>query len=433
MNGNITREGITADLEAMQRVGIGGVLIMEVNQSTPAGPVAFMSPQWQEMFKHALNEAARLGLQVSLNNDAGWCGSGGPWITPDHAMQRLVWSETVVQGPQRFEGSVPQPPSKLDYYRDIAVFAFPTAEASESKRPLPGKDAVQSIHRDRIREITAYMDEKGRVSWEVPSGKWTILRLGYTPTGEQNHPAPDAGLGLECDKLSREAMDLHFGSFLGKLIDDAGPLAGKTWTTTHIDSWEVKSQDWTPKFREEFKTRRGYDPLLLLPIMTGRTIEDRSFTDRFLWDYHRTIADLVADNYAGHLHDLSAAHGMSLSIEAYDKGPFDSLQYGSRADIPMSEFWTGNDRFHMFQTCKAMASIAHVNGKAHRACRGFHIGARGRQMDKPPVFLESAGRQRVLPGCESVCLSSLCHAALDQSLARAWNDDGPVGPSLRAH
>lgn len=82
LNGNITREGITADLEAMKQAGIGGVLIMEVDQGAPLGPVAFMSPPWRELFKHVVAEAERLGLEVNMNDDAGWNGSGGPWIKP---------------------------------------------------------------------------------------------------------------------------------------------------------------------------------------------------------------------------------------------------------------------------------------------------------------------------------------------------------------
>ena len=82
LNGNITREGITADLEAMQRAGIGGVLIMEVDQGVPKGPVPFMSDTWQDLFQHVVTEARRLGLEVNMNDDAGWNGSGGP---VDHA------------------------------------------------------------------------------------------------------------------------------------------------------------------------------------------------------------------------------------------------------------------------------------------------------------------------------------------------------------
>ena len=129
IDGNMTREGITADLEAMQRAGIGGVLIMEVTTGAPAGPVAFGGPAWRELFKHTVAEAGRLGLEVNMNNDAGWCGSGGPWITPEHAMQKIVWTETTAEGPQPFQARLPQPATIAGYYRDIAVLAFPTPPA----------------------------------------------------------------------------------------------------------------------------------------------------------------------------------------------------------------------------------------------------------------------------------------------------------------
>ena len=125
LNGNITREGITADLEAMKRVGIGGVLIMEVDQGAPVGPVDFMSPDWRELFQHVHAEAERLGLEVNMNNDAGWNGSGGPWITPEQSMQKVVWTETDVTGPKRFEEPLPQPETVAGFYRDISSLAFP--------------------------------------------------------------------------------------------------------------------------------------------------------------------------------------------------------------------------------------------------------------------------------------------------------------------
>ncbi|MDH7502806.1 MAG: glycosyl hydrolase [Verrucomicrobiota bacterium] len=86
LNGNISSNGITADLEAMKRVGIGGVLIMEVDQGAPVGPVDFMSQKWRDLFRHVHSEARRLGLEVKMNNDAGWNGSGGPWIKPEQSM-----------------------------------------------------------------------------------------------------------------------------------------------------------------------------------------------------------------------------------------------------------------------------------------------------------------------------------------------------------
>ena len=102
MNGNVTREGITADLEAMKRVGIGEAQIFNADCGIPAGPVKFMSPEWRELVKYAAQEAQRLGLELCMHNCAGWSSSGGPWNTPEHAMQMVTTSERRVKGPALF-------------------------------------------------------------------------------------------------------------------------------------------------------------------------------------------------------------------------------------------------------------------------------------------------------------------------------------------
>ena len=109
MDGNLSREGLTADLEAMQRVGIGGVIIMEVDVGIPKGPVKFMSAEWRQLFKHVVNEAERLDLQITLNAGPGWTGSGGPWVKPEQSMQHLVASSVDVSGPTNFSDVMPLP------------------------------------------------------------------------------------------------------------------------------------------------------------------------------------------------------------------------------------------------------------------------------------------------------------------------------------
>jgi hypothetical protein len=143
-----TKEGITADLEAMNRVGIGGVLIGFIGgHDEPKGDVTILSPKWREMFRHAVVEASRLGMRVNIWNSPGWSSSGGPWIPPELAMQKLTWSETRLNGPGKLPAPLPRPhASKLgntwsvtkekpalwnDYYRDIAVLAFPTPAAEK--------------------------------------------------------------------------------------------------------------------------------------------------------------------------------------------------------------------------------------------------------------------------------------------------------------
>ena len=138
LNSNITREGITADLEAMKAAGIGGVLIMEVDQGAPVGDVPFAGPKWLELFKHVCPRPSGSGIEVNMNNDAGWNGSGGPWIKPELSMQKIVWTETQVEGPQAFQEKLPQPQTVANYYEDIAVMAFPTP-AGNSRIPQSGR------------------------------------------------------------------------------------------------------------------------------------------------------------------------------------------------------------------------------------------------------------------------------------------------------
>ena len=118
MDGNLTREGITADLQAMKKAGLGGAVICEVNVGIPRGPVEFMSPRWRALFKHMVREARRLGLQITMNAGPGWTGSGGPWVKPEESMQHLVASDTSLMGPRRFEGILRRPLRRPAFFGD---------------------------------------------------------------------------------------------------------------------------------------------------------------------------------------------------------------------------------------------------------------------------------------------------------------------------
>ena len=417
MDGNLGREGMTADLEAMKAAGLGGFILMEVDVGIPKGSVEFMSPEWRERFAHAVREAERLGLQIVLNAGPGWTGSGGPWVKPEQSMQHIVAAEVETEGPKSFSAVLPRPEPRPPYFgstlpaeletarkefiRDVAVLAFPTPESVQRiadidekafyKRdpysslpgvkpflPAPAEYPASSSGSapavGRIVDLTDKMRPDGRLVWEVPAGKWTILRFCRASTGANTRPAPLPGLGLECDKFDKSALDAHFEEFVGSLLKTLGPRkvpAAAGWTMLHIDSWEMSAQNWTGAFREEFERRRGYDPLRYLPAVTGRVVESLEITERFLWDLRQTSQELIIENHARHLRDLGRRHGFGLSIEPYDMNPCADLELGGVADVPMGEFWAKGFGFDTAYSCIEAASIAHTRGRPVVAAEAF--------------------------------------------------------------
>ena len=408
MNGNVTREGITADLEAMTRVGVGGAQIFNVGDkgsvNIPEGPAPFMSPQWLDLVLHAAKEADRLGVELCLHNCAGWSSSGGPWIKPEYAMQILTSTETKAIGPAHFNETLKRPAARLETYVDIAVLAFPTPKNDAFRlrdfRAKAGFDRRYSmqpdlspcpenveIPKDKILDLTQKMDAEGNLKWDVPEGHWTIFRIGYTPTGKNNHPAPPAGLGLECDKLSREALDVHWEGGIAPILDKLGALAGKSLNNSLIDSYEVGPNNWTPLFRQEFKKRRGYDLFPFLPAVTGRVVESGEISERFLWDFRRTMSDLFADNYFGYFAEKCHAHGLLASVEPYD-GPFECLAVGAKMDVLMGEFWVGSRGHH---SCKIASSTAHTHGRRFVGAEAFTAAPQVGRWLNHPASLKALG------------------------------------------
>ena len=408
-NAAVTSNGITADLEAMQRVGIGGVLIMDVFErfAPPRGTAEFMNPEWQRLFEFSVQEAARLGLEINMNNGPGWTGSSGPWITPELSMQKLVWTNLLVTGPTNLSLTLPVPnlgnrtrdhfdsqvPFK-DYYEDIALLAYPAT-------------AGKTVPTAAVVDLTTKISVTGKLVWSVPPGIWTLQRIGHTTTGSSTRPPVAGGNGLECDKLSRAAMDEHFAGMMGKLIATAGPLAGKSLVATHIDSWEVGAQNWTPQMRAEFLRRRGYDLLPWLPCLTDTvrekvngqvvTVSARQFGDaalaaRFRWDFNQTVAELLAENYSGRIADLAHQHGLRYTLEGYNLPFGDEYTFTARADEPMTEFWTAAriGQNETYRKAAEMASVAHVYGHAIVGAESFTSGE-GEQWKLTPADIKALG------------------------------------------
>ncbi|MBI3721053.1 MAG: glycoside hydrolase, partial [Fimbriimonas ginsengisoli] len=278
--------------------------------------------------------------------------------------------------------------------------------------PIP---AGVAISRNSIVDLTSKLDTSGRLTWDVPNGSWVILRIGHTPTGKDNHPAPPEGDGLEVDKLSREALDVHWNGMMAKVIAECGPLAGKVLNNSLIDSYEVGSQNWTPRFREEFRKRRGYDPTPYLPVLTGHVVESADASDRFLWDFRRTIADLLADNHYGVFAELAHRRGVGIYSEAAGVGlPMlqDALQNKGRVEIPMGEFWVrypaGAIDAQYIADVREAASAAHIYGKKLVGAESFTTGGLP-GWAQPPSYLKWLGDYNLALGLNRIIFHTSVH------------------------
>ena len=419
MDGNLSREEMTADLESMKKVGIGHVLFLEVNVGIPQGPVKFLSEEWQESFTYAVKECERLGIVLTLGSGPGWTGSGGPWVKMEESMQHLVASKTEVSGPLKLEQKLKIPQGRNpffglgqftpelkerweNYYQDVAVIAFPTTENSTVimdvdekalyyRSPYSSMKGVKQyipepavyvensdgnplgIPSKDVIDITAYMQSDGTIKWEVPEGNWTIMRFGRRNNGAITRPAPMPGLGFECDKMSAEAMKNHLEKFMVPLIEKIRPDSTKAggWKMIHMDSWEMGAQNWSDGFRKKFEELKGYDPLPYLPVYTGMVVGTVEESERFLWDLRVVSQELILRNHVEYFKNFGRKYGMGLSIEPYDMNPNTDLDLGSYADVPMCEFWNKGYGFSTGFSTFEGTSIANLYGRPVVAAEAF--------------------------------------------------------------
>jgi alpha-L-rhamnosidase len=231
--------------------------------------------------------------------------------------------------------------------------------------------ATAAIDPSRVVDVTANVDEQSMLRWDAPAGSWRILRFGASLTGQTNGPAPPEATGLEVDKLDaakvRRYLDTYLGIFEAALQGDPSAFIDALLS----DSIESGPQNFTEHFRHRFSELRGYDPLPWLPALAGYVVGDVAASDRFLWDYRRTIAELLSSEYYGTIADEAHARGLTYYAEALeDHRPQlgDDLAMRSHADVPMGAMWlfdpdTGTGPAPTYVVdLKGASSVAHVYG-----------------------------------------------------------------------
>lgn len=376
----VDKAGITRDLEEFRAKGISGVNLICTGGyagKTPLLGVDFLGAEWRDLFRHAVREAKRLNIEIGFNLAGGWTMMG-PWVTPDNAMKKIVQTQLKVEGGRKFSAKLAQPLTIDGYYHDLWVQAFRI------------QDDENKIVAETLIDLTNNLKPDGQFEWEVPEGKWVILRNGYTLTGatwSKWHAYPEGdtfkgGEGYEIDYLSTASLDDHF-DHLGKLVIEEAKNAGGKLAYLWSDSWECGKLTWTQDFPNQFRRFRGYDLKPYLPVLAGFTIGDSLISNRFREDFDRTIQDCIAENYYGHFNDLCHKYGMKVGNEAggpNDIPPQDVLKNLGRCDIPAGEFWVNghfkapdgyNSDRHLRLNLKQTATASHIYGKKEAMAESF--------------------------------------------------------------
>jgi len=378
VNGNYDLKKITYELEEVKKQGMGGMDIWDISSVVdedsvvPAGP-AFMSDDYVKAIVHAINEATRLGLDLGIITASGW-NSGGNWTKSEYATMGLYETNYQVSGPGVKNFQMPFPnmemlsKNKFDtllirmdksgkpiYYRDIKVLAMPEGKTSFLK--------------NEVIDITDKMDSLGNISWNVPKGKWKIIRYVCTNTGQPMFSCTPNSVGPMIDHFNPDATVAHIEYFTSRLLKHLGSFEGKSLKYLYSDSYEVKGLLWTEKMLEEFKKRFGYEMDLYIPALYGNIVENEEITSRFLYDFRKLLSDLIIENHYVKAKEICNKYGLKYAAEAAGPGaplhncPFESLKSSGSLDIPRGEFWhktSGRKGDDILQVIKGVASASHI-------------------------------------------------------------------------
>ena len=242
--------------------------------------------------------------------------------------------------------------------------------------------ATNPISKEGVVDLTAKVDAEGNLNWDVPEGRWRIIRLGYSLTGRENHPASPEATGLEVDKLDEDAVRRYINYYLDLYKDATGGKMGAEGLGYIIlDSYEAGHMNWTHDMPAEFEQRRGYSILPWLPVLTGRTVESTEASEKFLWDFRKTIGEMIVDNHYTIIGEELKKRGMGRYTESHENGRVylaDGMDVKRDADIPMSAMWTPgglapgpDEQVRSEADIREAASVANIYGKPYVAAESM--------------------------------------------------------------
>ncbi len=311
-----------------------------------------------------------------------------------------------------------QPPVTSFFEKTASVY-----DLNENALDANTKNSIQPVSENSIVDITSYMSPDGTLKWTAPKGRWQIIRFGYTSTGVMVDPASPEGLGLEVDKMDTAALNVHINSYAKKLIEAAGQYKGNTLKFLIMDSWEAQFQTWSKDFAKEFKDRRGYNILPLIPVLCGATVGNTQLSEAFLFDFRKTIADLIDQNFYKHFAELSHRNQMEYHGEAIYGGwgaypPMDALKANEYIDMPMTEFWAGANSNNLLDYQPAAKPVTTMPTSSALAFNKQIIGSEAytgnAHYSEAPGDLKPFGDAAFCSGVNQIILHSYIHQPFDQ-------------------
>ncbi len=309
---------------------------------------------------------------------------------------------------------------RIHRFEEKAAFAaLPDLYAAAT--PEVAADSV--IAKSGVIDLTGKMSKDGTLDWTPPPGHWTVLRMGYSLTGITNHPAPPEATGPEVDKLNKADVQAYFSHYLDNYKDATGGNMGRDGNGKGLrfvitDSWEAGTQNWTNDMLAEFAKRRGYDSRPWLPALTGRILGSSAESDRFLWDYRRTIEELLAENHYATLNEMLHARGMGQYGESHESGRAtigDGMEMKRYDDVPMSAMWVQRpgvnaNNFGYNADVRESASVAHIYGRPFVAAESMTASAN--PWGWSPATLKPTADKELTMGLNRFVIHSSVHQPL---------------------
>ena len=326
------------------------------------------------------------------------------------------------------------PSARINWFEEKAGFGVAVDLA---QHPTPATTDV--IAEADVIDLTGKMNADGTVNWTPPSGNWKIVRFGYSLTGKKNHPASPEATGLEVDKLDARAVKDYFENYLDQYKDATGGLMGSKGLKYIItDSYEAGQETWTPLMAKEFEKRRGYSLIPWMPVLTGAIIKSSEVSEQFLWDFRKTIGELIAENHYDQLTTILAKYGMKRYTESHENGRVyivDGMDVKRTAAVPMSAMWTlGGSSTTMAQAdVRESASVAHIYGQnlvAAESLTAIGFGPNGAWSYSPEKLKPTADLE-LASGLNRFVIHTSAHQPVDNKIPGLGL--GPFGQWFNRH